>query len=176
MSSDDAWQMLLSSLSLARLTQRQQTHLPSHNSMRVNVPCPCPVTDRSTSANVAPYCCSKWGIEGMTKALAQVGLQARIGIGISCSTQGHGSSQSFKVTDVSNARHSHARILHSRHRMHAYRIISTATVQSPLFTASYTIYTALHTGMRPQDLIRGHGGGQTMAAVALNPGIIHTGG
>ncbi len=26
---------------------------------------------RSTSPEVAPYCCSKWGIEGLTKALAQ---------------------------------------------------------------------------------------------------------
>lgn len=26
---------------------------------------------RSTSAEVAPYCCTKWGIEGLTRALAQ---------------------------------------------------------------------------------------------------------
>ena len=26
---------------------------------------------RSTSPEVAPYCCSKWGIEGLTQALAQ---------------------------------------------------------------------------------------------------------
>jgi NAD(P)-dependent dehydrogenase (short-subunit alcohol dehydrogenase family) len=26
---------------------------------------------RSTSANVAPYCASKWAIEGLTRALAQ---------------------------------------------------------------------------------------------------------
>jgi NAD(P)-dependent dehydrogenase (short-subunit alcohol dehydrogenase family) len=26
---------------------------------------------RSTDANVAPYCCTKWGVEGLTQALAQ---------------------------------------------------------------------------------------------------------
>ena len=26
---------------------------------------------RSTSPEVAPYCCTKWGVEGLTRALAQ---------------------------------------------------------------------------------------------------------